>query len=120
MATATAPQTATDTATLMRSMAERARRAAYELVKVSPAAKNEALERMAKALEREKGALQAANATDLEAGQARGLSSAMLDRLLHHSHVLNIRGESYRLKEKREAGLFTHALPLEPGGDAPT
>lgn len=48
------------------------------------------------------------------------IASAMLDRLLHHSHVLNIRGESYRLKEKREAGLFTHALPLEPGGDAPT
>ena len=48
------------------------------------------------------------------------IASAMLDRLLHHSHVLNIRGESYRLKEKREAGLFTHALPLEPGGNAPT
>ena len=30
----------------------------------------------------------------------------MLDRLLHHSHVLNIRGESYRLREKRQAGLF--------------
>ena len=31
---------------------------------------------------------------------------AVLDRLLHHSHVLNIRGESYRLREKRQAGLF--------------
>ena len=30
----------------------------------------------------------------------------MLDRLLHHSHVLNIRGDSYRLREKRQAGLF--------------
>ena len=30
-----------------------------------------------------------------------------LDRLLHHSHVLNIRGESYRLKDKRQAGLLT-------------
>ena len=30
----------------------------------------------------------------------------MLDRLLHHSHVLNIGGASYRLKEKRQAGLF--------------
>ena len=28
------------------------------------------------------------------------------DRLLHHSHVLNIRGESFRLREKRQAGLF--------------
>jgi DNA replication protein DnaC len=44
------------------------------------------------------------------------IASAMLDRLLHHSHVLNIRGESYRLKEKRQAGLFSHALPLQKGG----
>ena len=34
------------------------------------------------------------------------IASAVLDRLLHHSHVLNIRGESYRLREKRQAGLF--------------
>jgi len=47
------------------------------------------------------------------------IASAMLDRLLHHSHVINIRGESYRLKEKREAGLFSHALPLEKGDDQP-
>ena len=33
------------------------------------------------------------------------IASAILDRLLHHSHVLNIRGESYRLREKRQAGL---------------
>jgi IstB-like ATP binding protein len=30
-----------------------------------------------------------------------------LDRLLHHSHVITIRGESYRLKEQRRAGLLT-------------
>ena len=34
------------------------------------------------------------------------IASAVLDRLLHHSHVLNIRGESFRLWEKRQAGLF--------------
>ena len=34
------------------------------------------------------------------------IASAILDWLLHHSHVLNIRGESYRLKDKRQAGLF--------------
>ena len=34
------------------------------------------------------------------------IASAALDRLLHHSHVLNIRGESFRLREKRQAGLF--------------
>ena len=34
------------------------------------------------------------------------IASAVLDRLLNHSHVLNIRGESHRLREKRQAGLF--------------
>jgi DNA replication protein DnaC len=32
------------------------------------------------------------------------LASAVLDRLLHKSTVVNIRGESYRLKERRKAG----------------
>jgi DNA replication protein DnaC len=35
------------------------------------------------------------------------IATAILDRLLHYSHVLNIRGESYRLREKKRAGLFT-------------
>ena len=35
------------------------------------------------------------------------IASAVLDRLLRQSHVLNIRGESYRLREKRQAGLFS-------------
>lgn len=30
-------------------------------------------------------------------------ATAILDRLLHHSHVVTIRGESYRLKERRRA-----------------
>ena len=34
------------------------------------------------------------------------LATAILDRLLHHSTVVNIRGDSYRLKEKKKAGLF--------------
>ena len=35
------------------------------------------------------------------------IATAILDRLLHHSHVINIRGESYRLKDKRQSGLLT-------------
>ena len=35
------------------------------------------------------------------------VATASLDRLLHHSHVVTIRGDSYRLKAKREARLFT-------------
>lgn len=31
---------------------------------------------------------------------------AILDRLLHHGHAIHIRGESYRLKHRREAGLM--------------
>jgi DNA replication protein DnaC len=34
------------------------------------------------------------------------LTTAVLDRLLHFSTTLNIKGESYRLKEKRRAGLL--------------
>jgi DNA replication protein DnaC len=34
------------------------------------------------------------------------LATALLDRLLHHSSIINIRGQSYRLKEKRQSGLF--------------
>jgi DNA replication protein DnaC len=38
------------------------------------------------------------------------LTAAMLDRLLHHSHLIQIQGESYRLKEKRKAGIFINSL----------
>lgn len=34
------------------------------------------------------------------------LATAVLDRLLHYSTTLNIKGESYRLKEKRKASLL--------------
>lgn len=34
------------------------------------------------------------------------LATAILDRLLHHCSTINIKGESYRLKEKRKAGLL--------------
>jgi DNA replication protein DnaC len=37
------------------------------------------------------------------------LATAILDRLLHHSTTINIKGESYRLKEKRRAGMLTPA-----------
>src|SRR5215813_5458436 len=41
------------------------------------------------------------------------IATAILDRLLHHSHLLNIRGESYRLREKKQAGLFgVSSVPL--------
>lgn len=36
----------------------------------------------------------------------RVLTAAMLDRLLHHAQVVQIQGESYRLKDKRKAGII--------------
>jgi DNA replication protein DnaC len=39
------------------------------------------------------------------------LATAILDRLLHHSHTLMITGESYRLREKRKSGLIRSRLP---------
>lgn len=39
------------------------------------------------------------------------IATAILDRLLHHSTTVNIRGDSYRLKERKKAGL----LPVVQG-----
>jgi DNA replication protein DnaC len=39
------------------------------------------------------------------------VATAILDRLLHHSHVVTIRGDSFRLREKRRAGLIGQAAP---------
>lgn len=54
------------------------------------------------------------NRTVSEWGQVFGdaiAATAILDRLLHHSHVITIRGESYRLKEKRRAGVLLQQHP---------
>jgi len=41
------------------------------------------------------------------------LATAILDRLLHHATTLNIKGDSYRLKEKRKAGILGKAVEPE-------
>jgi DNA replication protein DnaC len=46
------------------------------------------------------------------------IATAILDRLLHHSTTVNIRGESYRLKERRKAGLIPSAEPARPEAQA--
>ena len=35
------------------------------------------------------------------------LTAAMLDRLLHHATIIQIKGDSYRLREKKKAGLWS-------------
>ena len=39
------------------------------------------------------------------------VATAILDRLLHHSQIITIRGDSYRLREKRRSGLLQKAGP---------
>ena len=41
------------------------------------------------------------------------VATAILDRMLHHSHVVTIRGESCRLREKRRSGLLQKAAPAQ-------
>ncbi|WP_456093991.1 IS21-like element helper ATPase IstB [Paenibacillus alkalitolerans] len=43
------------------------------------------------------------------------LATAILDRLLHHSSTINIKGESYRIKEKKKAGFFRPESEEEKG-----
>ncbi len=45
------------------------------------------------------------------------IASAILDRLLHHSSTINIKGKSYRLREKLKAGLVTSKTAAEAGPD---
>ncbi len=61
---------------------KRARRAAAKLSCLTPAAKNQALLAMAEMLGQRADTIKDANARDLEAGRAKGLSAAMLDRLM--------------------------------------
>lgn len=48
------------------------------------------------------------------------VATAILDRLLHHSHVVTIRGESYRLRAKRRSGLLQRPVDPDAPGPAPT
>jgi DNA replication protein DnaC len=45
------------------------------------------------------------------------IATAILDRLLHHSTTINIRGESYRLKDRRRAGLLPRPEEQQPGAE---
>ena len=45
------------------------------------------------------------------------IATAILDRLLHHSTTLNIKGESYRLKDKRKAGIVPGTTQQQEGSD---
>lgn len=44
------------------------------------------------------------------------VATAILDRLLHHSQVLTIKGDSYRLRETRRSGLLKSNTTPAPAG----
>jgi len=44
----------------------------------------------------------------------RVIATAILDRLLHHSQVVTIRGDSYWLRDKRRSGLLHNAAMATP------
>ncbi len=75
----------------MTELARRAKAASRELAKLTTAEKNACLLAMAEALEKNAAAIKEANAVDMAAGAASGLSGAMLDRL--------------KLDDKRIAGM---------------
>jgi glutamate-5-semialdehyde dehydrogenase len=66
----------------IRKIAEEARQASHAMANLPMGAKNDLLHSMARALEAGVPVLIAENASDLEAGRAKGLSDAMLDRLM--------------------------------------
>ena len=47
------------------------------------------------------------------------IATAILDRLLHHSTTINIRGESYRLKDRRRAGLLSRPEEQQANPELP-
>ena len=70
-----------DAPSLIAGLAARARAAATRLASMDSAAKSRALIAAAQAIRADSDAITAANAEDMAAGAANGLSGAMLDRL---------------------------------------
>jgi glutamate-5-semialdehyde dehydrogenase len=68
-------------ASTLEALGSQARAAAHKLATLSSTRKNAILQAMAEGLEEANASILEANAKDLAAGEARGLSPAMLDRL---------------------------------------
>ena len=66
----------------IHQMGRQARATAYQLAKLTSDGKNEILRSMAAAIRQRAPEILAANAVDLAAGREKGLSNAMLDRLM--------------------------------------
>ncbi len=78
------------------AIAKAAREASFELARLGPAVKNAALLKMAGGLIENAAFLKEENAKDLVAGEKKGLSKAMLDRLTLSDKVLSSMAEGLR------------------------
>lgn len=50
---------------------------------------------------------------DQTLGNDSTLTAALLDRLLHHSHIIQFKGKSYRLKDKQRSGVINNQVLTE-------
>ena len=85
-----------DLASEITSLGQRAKQASRALARLSTAQKNAGLRAMADALAGHRDAILAANALDVEAATASGLSGAMLDRLRIDEKRLGVMAEGVR------------------------
>ena len=47
------------------------------------------------------------------------MAAALIDRLVHHCHIVNIRGNSYRMRHHTELSKALHSPPSEPSSSHP-
>jgi glutamate-5-semialdehyde dehydrogenase len=81
---------------MLIEMGQRAKRAARTLARLTTDQKNAALHCLADALVADQDAILAANAKDVEAGEANGLSASLIDRLLLNESRLAGMADSLR------------------------
>ena len=82
---------------MMKSMGERARAAGQGLAVLKPEVKNRGLEAMAQAFLVHREEIKAENERDLREGEKKGLSQAMLDRLLLNDKRIDGMAEALRV-----------------------
>jgi len=80
----------------MTDLGRRARHASRAMARASTAAKNAALDAVARAIERDAPALKAANARDVERARDKGMDAAFIDRLTLSDKALNTMIEGLR------------------------
>jgi hypothetical protein len=47
------------------------------------------------------------------------MAAALIDRLLHHCHIVNIRGSSYRMRKHTDLSKILHSPPADSSPSPP-